>query len=78
MPYGNNRTRLSGIIRDIQQNRAKIEFPNNNHKQISVPRSFIHSELKNILGKKQEMEIETWFLKKNRIIPFSDSSKTEI
>lgn len=72
IPYGNSRTRLAGIIKDIQQNRAKIEFPTCNHKQISVPWNFIHSDIKNIVGKKQEMEIETWFLRKNRIIPLSD------
>ena len=76
-PYGNSRTRLAGIIKDIQQNRAKIEFPTCNHKQISVPRNFIHSDIKNIVGKKQEMEIETWFLRKNRIIPLTYSEKTE-
>jgi len=52
IPYGNSRTRLSGIIKDIQQNRAKIEFPTCNHKQILVPWNFIHSEIKNIVGKK--------------------------
>ena len=72
IPYGNSRTRLSGIIKDIQQSRAKIEFPSCNHKQISVPWNFIHSDLKNIVGKKQDMEIETWFLRKNRIIPLTD------
>lgn len=77
-PYGNSRTRLAGIIKDIQQNRAKIEFPTCNHKQISVPRNFIHSDIKNVVGKKQEMEIETWFLRKNRIIPLNDSNKPDI
>ena len=78
IPYGNSRTRLSGIIKDIQQNRAKIEFPSCNHRQISVPRNFIHSDIINIVGKKQVMEIETWFLRKNRIIPLNESNKPNI
>jgi len=78
IPYGNSRTRLSGIIKNIHQNRAKIEFPSCNNKQISVPRNFIHSDIKNIVGKKQDMEIETWFLRKNRIIPLNDTYKPEI
>ena len=77
IPYGNSRTRLFGIIKDVQQKRAKIEFPTCNHKQISVPWNFIHSDIKNIVGKKQEMEIETWFLRKNRIIPLNDLKETE-
>ena len=77
-PYGNSRTVLSGIIKDFQQRHAKIEFPTCNNKQISVPRNYIHSDIKNIVGKKQEMEIETWFLRKKRIIPLSDSNKPDI
>jgi len=77
IPYGNSRTRLAGIIKDFQQNRTKIEFPTCNNKQISVPRNFIHSDIINIVGKKQEMEIETWFLRKNRIIPLTYSENTE-
>jgi len=78
MPYGNSRTRLAGIIKDLQEKHAKIEFPAYNNKKISVPWNFIHSDIKNILGKKQEMEIETWFLRKNRIIPLNDPSKSEM
>lgn len=77
-PYGNSRTVLSGIIKDFQQKHAKIEFPTCNNTQISVPRNFIHSDIENIVGKKQEMEIETWFLRKNRIIPLNDSNKPDI
>lgn len=72
MLYGNIHTRLSGIIKELQQNRAKIEFPTCNHKQLSVPWNFIHSQIQRVLNQPQEMEIETWFLKKNRIIPLND------
>ena len=77
MPYGNSRTRLAGIIKDLQERHAKIEFPTCNNRKISVPWNFIHSDIKNIVGKKQDMEIETWFLRKNRIIPLNDSNKNK-
>jgi len=72
MPYGNDNTRLCGILRDIQQNRATIEFPDC-RKQITVPNRYIHSSFQSVLNRKQELEIETWFLKKNRIIPLYDN-----
>ena len=66
--YGNPRTRLVGIIRDLQKQRAKIEFPQYN-KELFVPRLYIHSKLQEDQNRKQELEIDTWFLKKNRILP---------
>ena len=71
MVYGNTRTRLVGILRDVQKQRAKIEFPTYN-KEILVPKLFIHSTLHENMNTKQEFEIETWFLKKNRILPLYD------
>lgn len=68
MVYGNTRTRLVGILRDIEKQRAKIEFPEYN-KELIVPRLFIHSKLRENLNAKQELEIDTWFLKKNRVLP---------
>ena len=71
MVYGNTRTRLVGILRDIQKQRALIEFPKYN-KEIVVPRLFIHSKLREDKNAQQEVEIETWFLKKNRVLPLYD------
>ena len=71
MVYGNTRTRLVGILRDVQQQRAKIEFPNYN-KELFIPKLFIHSKLPENINATQEFEIETWFLKKNRILPLYD------
>ncbi len=68
MVYGNTRTRLVGILRDIQNQRARIEFPQYN-KELTVPRLFIHSQMQEKINTSQELEIETWFLKKNRVIP---------
>ncbi len=67
MPYGNKRTKLVGINRDVQKKRAYIEFPKY-QKKLTVPRLFIHSQLKDTIDQEQELEIETWFLKKNRVI----------
>lgn len=67
IPYGNTRTRLTGIIHDIQQSRANIEFKEVK-KQLSVPMYFIHSPIHVDPHKEQEMEIEEWFLKQNRVI----------
>ncbi|MHA1519023.1 MAG: hypothetical protein ACTSVZ_01040 [Promethearchaeota archaeon] len=68
MPYGNDHTRLAGIIREIQKNRAVVEFPQF-QKQISIPQRCIHSKIHAFLNQEQELEIDTWYLKKNRIIP---------
>jgi hypothetical protein len=66
--YGNSHTRLTGIIREVHKQRAKIEFPNVN-KQLIIPMLFIHSPMQEDQVKEQDLEIDTWFLKKNRIIP---------
>ena len=71
MVYGNTRTRLVGIIRDVEQRRALIEFPDYN-KQLMVPRLYIHSKFQEKVNCKQELEIETWYLKRNRILPLLD------
>lgn len=73
MPYGNTHTRLVGIIRDVQKKRAFIEFPKY-QKKLTVPRLYIHSQMKDTVDQEQELEIETWFLKKNRVIPLMDSN----
>ncbi|RLI67017.1 MAG: hypothetical protein DRO88_00270 [Promethearchaeia archaeon] len=71
MPYGNTHTKLSGIIRDIQRNRAIVEFPQFK-KKIPIPAYCIHSRLKQILNQESELEIDTWYLKKIRLIPLFD------
>lgn len=68
MPYGNDHTRLSGIIRDIQKHRAIVEFPQFK-KKISIPQHCIHSQIQQFLNQEHELEIDTWYLKKTRIIP---------
>ncbi len=73
MPYGEKFTNLHGIVRERKQNRATIEFPTYN-KKILVPEFFIHSEIKD-LNKKQMLKIETWYLKKNRVIPLYNKSE---
>ncbi len=67
MPYGGKVTKLPGIVREVNTSRATIEFPTYN-KKISVPQYFIHSEIQD-LNKEQMLKIETWYLKKNRVIP---------
>lgn len=71
MVYGNPRTKLVGIIRDIEKQRALIEFPKY-QKKIMVPRLYIHSKLPEQVNSQKEVEIETWYLKKNRVLPLSD------
>ena len=68
MVYGNQNTRLTGVIKKIQQKRATIEFSNSQRK-LSVPMYFIHNKVHEDPKQEQELEIETWFLKKNRVIP---------
>lgn len=71
MPYGNSHTKLSGIIREVQKNRAIVEFPQYNRK-ISIPAHCIHTRFNQALNKEGELEIDTWFLKKTRVIPLFD------
>ena len=52
-----------------------IEFPEYK-KKITVPQLFIHSKINNKLHQEQELEIDTWFLKKNRVIPLIDEEFT--
>ncbi len=66
--YGNNHTRMTGIIRDVQKKNALVEFTDKN-RQIFIPKSFIHSPLEINPTKQQEIEIDTWYLMRNRIIP---------
>ena len=68
--YGNSRTKISGIIRKVQQKQAMIQFPEFQN-EFPVPCWFIHSPLKEDPSAPQELEIDTWFLKKNRIIPLN-------
>ena len=74
MPYGNDHTRLAGIIREFQKNRTVIEFPQF-QKQISIPQQCIHSKIHAFLNQEQELEIDTWILKKNRIIPLFEPTR---
>ena len=71
MVYGNTRTKLVGIIREIQKRSAVIEFPKY-QKELIVPRLLIHSKLSDKIDTKQELEIETWYLKRNHILPLLD------
>ncbi|MCF2139090.1 MAG: hypothetical protein K9W44_03445 [Candidatus Lokiarchaeota archaeon] len=71
MPYGNDHTKLSGIIRDIQKHRAVVEFPQFN-KKIIIPFQCIHSQINQALNQERELEIDTWYLKKTRVIPLFD------
>lgn len=68
MPYGNDYTRLTGIIRRVHEKQAHIEFPHLG-KEICIPSFFIHSPINTNIKGEQDIEIETWFLKRNRIIP---------
>jgi hypothetical protein len=70
--YGNSRTKITGIIRKVQQKQAMIQFPEF-QKECPVPCWFIHSPLKEDPNTPQELEIETWYLKKNRIIPLNEA-----
>jgi len=68
MRYGNEYTRLTCIIRQMHEKQAKIEFPQFG-KECYVPKFFIHTPIKETPGEQQELDVETWFLKRNRIIP---------
>ncbi len=68
MMYGNNRTRMTGIIRDVQKKMAVVEFTDKK-RQFTIPKLFIHSPLEINPNKQQEIEIDTWYLMRNRIIP---------
>jgi len=67
MPYGEKYTNIPGIVRKMEGYRSTIEFPTYN-KKIPVPNSFIHSKIRDV-NKEQMLKIETWYLKKNRVIP---------
>jgi hypothetical protein len=68
MPYGNDYTRLTCIITEMQEKQARIEFPHLG-KECFMPKFFIHSPIKENSSEEQELEFETWYLKRNRIIP---------
>lgn len=70
--YGNNHTKLSGIIRDIQKQQLLIEFPEYS-RQLCIPTAFIHTHGESKINQRQELEIDTWYLKKTRILPLQDN-----
>jgi hypothetical protein len=61
---------MAGIIRKVQEKQALIQFPQL-EREVPVPFWYIHSPIKVDPEHVQEVEIETWYLKKNRIIPLS-------
>jgi len=71
IPYGNSHTKLAGIIRDVQKSQVTVEFPHMCD-PVFIPSRFIHSSYIKGLNKEQELEIDTWFLKKTRVIPLID------
>jgi hypothetical protein len=71
IPYGNEYTRISGIIHDVQDRQARIEFPEFG-KECCIPRFFIHSPIEKKENSRQDIVVETWYLKRNRIIPLNN------
>jgi len=67
---GNDNTRVLGIIHQVQGNNTRIEFPQFG-KEMYIPNFFIHSPIRENQTITQMIEIETWFLKRNRIIPIN-------
>ena len=59
-------TSLLGIIKAETKKAILIEF--GDHKQTWIPKSQIHSEFDTIIEKEQEFIIDTWILKKNKIV----------
>ena len=67
--YGNDNVVLSGIIKKVLQRTAVIEFPHNNNREIPVPKYLIHGKYEEgRIKEEQNLEIESWFLRKNHII----------
>jgi len=59
-------TSLLGIIKAETKKAILIEF--GDHKQTWIPKSQIHSEFDANIEKEQEFIIDTWILKKNKIV----------
>jgi hypothetical protein len=74
--YGNSRTKMVGIIRKVQEKQFTIQFPQLDH-EVLVPFWTIHSPVQEDPTHSQEMEIDTWFLKKNRVLPFSHRTNSK-
>ena len=73
-PYGNDYTDLIGIVHERQGSLATIEFPKHN-KKLSIPKYYIKNDLHSIKPNEEQMlKIESWILKKNRIIPYKSIS----
>lgn len=64
--YGNDITNIDCIVKNIDNNYTLIDFLN--HRQLFVPNIVIKSKIEknNTIT---TIGIDTWFLKKNRIIP---------
>lgn len=70
--YGNSRTKMTGIIKKIQQKQALVQFPSVG-REVPVPVWFIHTAFKEG-PEPQELEIETWYLKKSRVLPLNEGT----
>lgn len=68
--YGNEKTKIYAIVEKIDDTTVLMHFDN---AVINVPKSVIHSQIEPLL-QKMELEIDTWFLKRNRIIPLVDQN----
>lgn len=66
--YGNDHTTIHGNIVGTEKNIFLIQFDQHPQTEM-VPKHTLHKYDVTIKGK-QPLEIDTWFLKKNRIIPF--------
>ena len=65
--YGNEHTQIDAITLGDDNNYFHMRFPSV-EKEAFVPKSSVHT-LPQISPIPQRIEIDTWFLKRNRIIP---------
>ena len=68
--YGNELTQIEGTVVRSTKFSATIKF-NTNHKQLYVPLRYIVNVNCEERGK-QLIKLQSWFLRKNRIIPLTE------
>lgn len=69
--YGNTHTEIDAIVSQETNHKCHVKFLATNQ-ELMVPKIYIHTPIE--VQKAQKLRIDTWFLRKNRIIPLLPTS----
>lgn len=66
--YGNTLTKINATV--LTKTKSHVEIKYNDETKHLIPSLYIMNDIENLnTGVAQELSIETWFLKRQRIIP---------